>query len=1829
MYFIFNKNYRPLICSLLIVAMIMTLIPIHVSQAATVSTTLSGSKSLLYASEPVPGGGTVRTSIPINIYKTSNPSATSSITFRAKVYGEFKNGSGSGWGAYSSETLGPYSISGWNQANYTLNFNLDASAYKNVSRIDITYNKSGDTYIDYGLNNKQTATLSVTDTEPPTSPSISISSENWSTSQTVSIGGSRDNTEVDYYMYSINGGSEQKYTNPFTLTSSSAYTITAYAVDIVGLRSGGASKVVYVDSTPSSSPSINGLTNGYSNESEINISLVPGRDEHSGTNRTEYYLSGATSTGWIVDTSLRITNEGITVVHARSIDNVGNPSSEVSGNVLIDHSNPIVNLSEEKINAVSTRINVTASDGLSGVKEIYLPNGLRVSGNIASIVVTKNGNYRFIVTDQAGNSINKNIVITHLDETAPILKVQTLNTVWSSQITLSATATDAESGVDFITLPDGKQTKGGSATYTVSQNGEYTFSATDAAGNVVKQSIVVGNIDQTPPLLKLESSNTVWSARTVISATATDSEAGNDHITLPNGSQIKGESASYEVTQNGDYTFEATDKAGNSIQKTIKVDNIDNIPPVLKLESSNTAWSSSIILSATAIDSEDKVDYMTLPDGSQIKGDSASYEVTQNGDYTFEATDLSGNVVKQTIKVGNFDKTPPVLKVEPSDTEWATNLTLSATATDEGSGIDYMTLPDGSHKKAKSATYKVTKNGEYTFSAFDLAGNVVKQTIEVHNIDDILPTIQVKNLDEEWSDQTSLLVNASDLESGVAYLTLPDGKKIEGNSTTYAVSKNGTYTFSATDVVGNTIEHIINVENIDDRKPTVSVFQNGRSWSDQDIHVMTKFADAETGLDLNRLYYKWSDSIDEPSSWDQLSEAEQTIVQTKEGIWYLHLKGYDRAGNSVNFTTNSYQLQHKPETPTMKVIGTATDKMLLSWSLPSNGAEVDGTSYKIENQSTGRTWTVYYPANELSDDSLSDGSAYSYVITAYNHVGESEPSEPVIGTTLPGITVSANVYSDGTDYSKSVVNIAPVKSATGYHIQATNLTTQALDVDTTVMGDTYQSVSGLQPYTWYNFSIQAVNTSGEGAAYHVSYLSLPNLVSGFNAVLITEDSVDMNWNTVTQNVYADSVTEDTYYKLHRDQTTIYEDKATHFKDTGLEAGTSYNYDIAARNRSGFGNTFYLSNIWTLPQAPEDLNQVNASTTSITMKWKAVRGVDGYQAVIDDTYTYDISRESNQYTFTGFEAGSSHRIQISPYNKSGFGKSISSLGLTLPDQPDIDVSIIGEDFVTFRIASVVGATKYKLMMDNREFEVGTGEITVNGLVGGTTYDYVVAAGNGAGYGEALKASVLTLPSAPTTYTTADHSPTTLTVKWEPVKSADYYNVYTSDGDFLKEVKQPEYTATDLEPGSTTTFVVEAFNISGKGKSSRYTWRTIPGFVDANIDLSQLVHIDTIELSTFSFHWLNVPGADAYRIYNSKGELVQQQTTESQSVLSALSTATRYTGYTVVPVNTTGEGRAMPIPDVVTLPDPKFSLTFDSTRTSVTIHVDHTLDAEIFVIASQGHELFRGSAKGYHQFVQDQLHPDSIYTFEVWTENELGNQSEKQSIVTRTKKERESIVVQESKQDDAEATLIEEPTITPLASGDTEEKDESESRFMDIENSFAQEAIDHLANLGIVKGISENEYAPNEGTTRAQFMSMLTRLTLTPEQIRSSGDHEVSFNDIDRSAWYMPELQAAIEHGIAKGFNANDFKPDMEINREQAAKMLSGALYTLLPETDQMYYVDSSKVSEWAKQEVNSLTSINILQGYPDQSFRPYANLTRAESATMIERAMRKGMIEDPK
>ena len=52
-----------------------------------------------------------------------------------------------------------------------------------------------------------------------------------------------------------------------------------------------------------------------------------------------------------------------------------------------------------------------------------------------------------------------------------------------------------------------------------------------------------------------------------------------------------------------------------------------------------------------------------------------------------------------------------------------------------------------------------------------------------------------------------------------------------------------------------------------------------------------------------------------------------------------------------------------------------------------------------------------------------------------------------------------------------------------------------------------------------------------------------------------------------------------------------------------------------------------------------------------------------------------------------------------------------------------------------------------------------------------------------------------------------------------------------------------------------------------------------------------------------------------------------------------------------------------------------------------------------------------------------------------------------------------------------------------------------------------------------------------------------------------------------------------------------------------------------------FSDEQHIAEWARDAVNKATGHKIMSGYPDNSFRPGANATRAEAVTVIAQAFR--------
>jgi hypothetical protein len=123
-----------------------------------------------------------------------------------------------------------------------------------------------------------------------------------------------------------------------------------------------------------------------------------------------------------------------------------------------------------------------------------------------------------------------------------------------------------------------------------------------------------------------------------------------------------------------------------------------------------------------------------------------------------------------------------------------------------------------------------------------------------------------------------------------------------------------------------------------------------------------------------------------------------------------------------------------------------------------------------------------------------------------------------------------------------------------------------------------------------------------------------------------------------------------------------------------------------------------------------------------------------------------------------------------------------------------------------------------------------------------------------------------------------------------------------------------------------------------------------------------------------------------------------------------------------------------------------------------------------------------------------------------------------------------------------------------------------------------------------------------------------------ELQESSNVPLTFEDIQRSAWYVPELSTAILSGVAHGFNDKEFRPQDPITREQASKMIANAVYDGLLPGGEINFKDSNNIALWAKPEVTALTTEKVVTGYPDGSFKPKRDLTRAECSVLIYRSL---------
>ena len=107
---------------------------------------------------------------------------------------------------------------------------------------------------------------------------------------------------------------------------------------------------------------------------------------------------------------------------------------------------------------------------------------------------------------------------------------------------------------------------------------------------------------------------------------------------------------------------------------------------------------------------------------------------------------------------------------------------------------------------------------------------------------------------------------------------------------------------------------------------------------------------------------------------------------------------------------------------------------------------------------------------------------------------------------------------------------------------------------------------------------------------------------------------------------------------------------------------------------------------------------------------------------------------------------------------------------------------------------------------------------------------------------------------------------------------------------------------------------------------------------------------------------------------------------------------------------------------------------------------------------------------------------------------------------------------------------------------------------------------------------------------------------------------NFDDINADAWYAPYVKALVEEEVITGYPDNTFRPENNVTRAEFAKMV----YKYAPKAEETKDVEFKDVTndKWYYESVMYMAENGYINGYPDGTFKPDANISRAEICTIL-------------
>ena len=157
---------------------------------------------------------------------------------------------------------------------------------------------------------------------------------------------------------------------------------------------------------------------------------------------------------------------------------------------------------------------------------------------------------------------------------------------------------------------------------------------------------------------------------------------------------------------------------------------------------------------------------------------------------------------------------------------------------------------------------------------------------------------------------------------------------------------------------------------------------------------------------------------------------------------------------------------------------------------------------------------------------------------------------------------------------------------------------------------------------------------------------------------------------------------------------------------------------------------------------------------------------------------------------------------------------------------------------------------------------------------------------------------------------------------------------------------------------------------------------------------------------------------------------------------------------------------------------------------------------------------------------------------------------------------------------------------------------------------------------IVGYNDGTVKPNNNITRAEVATIFFRL-LTDDARAYYWSTDSGFSDVKPGDWYNNAVSTMVNAGILNGYSDGTFKPNANITRAEFATIAARFLSNSYSLNDRFYDTEG----HWAEPYINRAAEVGWINGYSDGSFKPDQAITRAEAVTLVNAVLGREPHED--